>query len=100
MGLLKTTITDSGIEVWNAYYRIDSLVVRSDQCEYFLHGYVSRSYFNQGKSPILTERRTMTVDLHDDALNFTRQIYANLKSDGEFIEARDVLEDGQLPLNN
>lgn len=91
-------MTDSGIEVWNAYFRIDSLVVRGDQCDFALHGYVSRSYFLQGKAPISTEQRKMTVDISDDALNFTRQIYAHLKAEGGFVEARDVLEEGQSPL--
>lgn len=98
MGVTKRLVLDSGVIVDQAYFRIRNLFGDSGNIQCTLDAYISREAFLEEKANIHTENFSFQPNVNDDALNFYRQGYAYLKENDNYIDAEDVLEDGQSPL--
>lgn len=99
MGLIKSITLNSGLEVNDAYFRIDSLHSDQVSCDITITAYISREAYLGGKAFLSAERHDFKPETDDDAPNIFRQAYAYLKSVDDYRDAEDVLEDGQTPLD-
>lgn len=98
MGLLKDVKLESGINVSDAYHRVDVLRGNTEKIGISLDAYLSRDAFLAGKDSVNTSYYEFEPDVSDDAPNFIRQAYIYLKSIDNYEYAEDVLEDGQSPI--
>jgi len=97
MGLSKDIILNTGIEIKNAYIRIDTINGYKGGIDYGVNFYNSRENFLNGKSYLQpTKYYHFTPDVTDMAKNFIKQGYLALKKEADFIDAVDVLESGQI----
>lgn len=100
MGFLKTVTSSSGIEVADAYHRIDFLNGNQDNVDVFVTSYPSVEFYLSNKSahPLTTNKYTFKPDVRDESPNLFRQSYAHLKTLDGYHDVVDVLEEGQEPL--
>ena len=95
MGLQKTIISSTGIEVADAYIRVDEYSCdKNSNINARVRAYVSRELFYDGKSPI--EGSDMTINIQGDyrvgAHNIKTQIYNSIKELEGYADAEDVFE--------
>lgn len=96
MGLSKDINLDTGITVKNAYFRIDTISGYKNGIDYGVNCYNSREDFLNGKSYLQpTEYFHFVPNVTDEAKNFIKQGYLALKKETNFIDAVDILEEGQ-----
>lgn len=88
---LKQTITlTSGLEIPDAYIRIDTVNGYKGSLDISVNSYVSQEKFEAGNDYIESKMFTFTPSVADDSENFIRQGYHYLKSLPEFEDATDV----------
>lgn len=92
IGLIRSVKLNNGLEVYNAYYRLNSLSGDKDNIEFVMHGYASKSLRNEGAGRIDEEYYSFTPDTSEDATNFIKQAYEYLKTLPEYADAIDVIE--------
>lgn len=92
MALLSDFTASSGIEVPNAYIRIDSVGGTKSSCALSVSFYISKEAYDSNKFPIQTEHYSFIPSVEDGAENFIKQGYEYLKTLGQFKNATDVLE--------
>ncbi|OMC79596.1 hypothetical protein BK125_04770 [Paenibacillus odorifer] len=93
MAILKTIELDSGINVKNAYARVDNRSGgNKTNLTFALSYYINQQAFEEGKSLVKQEYFTFESSVADDAPNDIKQCYEYLKSLEEFEHAIDVLE--------
>jgi hypothetical protein len=89
MGLQHDVQTDSGLQVKNAYTRIDRFEGR-DTMTISTSTYASRQNFLEYRSPIKTGRYSFEPSFSEDAIDLLSQGYASLKDERDFAGAIDV----------
>lgn len=100
MGLLQDIILPSGIDVKNAYFRVENFGGNNESIDVTITAYLDRQAFLTNKSSLIEKSYVIPHDINDDALNIVRQVYAYLKEKEGFQDAVDVLEEGQTPLES
>ncbi|MBX0320215.1 hypothetical protein [Shouchella clausii] len=96
MGLLVDLALDSGIVVPSAYMNIYNLTAFKENVRVEFFFYQSQNAHVDGKKEIKTLSFSFRPNLNDDALNFYKQAYYEIKRLPEYREAVDVLEHGQV----
>jgi len=92
---LQLTITSStGLEIENAYIRIDEYSCMDSTINARIRAYVSKEMQQQGKSFIEGTEEIITFDgdYSDEAVNTKKQIYEHMKTLEKYQDAVDVLE--------
>lgn len=90
MAVLKSIELDSGINVENAYARVDSRSGRNkSELTFVLSYYVNQQAYESGKSLVKQEYFIFESSVADDAPNDIKQCYEYLKSLPDFVEAVD-----------
>lgn len=95
MAVQKTMVSDTGITVENAYYRIDEYSCSSTNVvNARVRAYVSRDAQREGKTFLEGSEfiATITGDYTDSAVNPKKQIYEHIKTLDGFEDSVDVLE--------
>jgi hypothetical protein len=83
MAITKTITSDSGIEVTNAYIRIDGYSCNGENAVCArIRAYVSRELKKADKAPIsgTEDIIALSVDYSDTAINPKKQIYEYMKT--------------------
>jgi hypothetical protein len=92
MALQMKTSTRYGLDVNNAYIRINSLYGSKDLIAIGLNYYVSRVSFESNAYPIKEEGYEFVPNVDGGSDNFIKQGYEYLKTLPEFSQASDVIE--------
>ncbi|MEK8128354.1 hypothetical protein WMW72_10610 [Paenibacillus filicis] len=90
MALQKKVLTDSGVEITQAYARIDTISGSKESVDITLNYYVSQLAVSEGKSYLKQELYTFIPSVEDESDNFIKQGYEHLKALSEFEGAVDV----------
>jgi hypothetical protein len=93
MALQKNFTLNNGLEVPNAYIKIETLSSTKESATARIGVYVSKEKIQNGS--VYEQYRIFTPDFTDEADNLWKQCYKYLKSLPEFAGAEDILEDGQ-----
>ncbi|MHD0384994.1 hypothetical protein ACY2DD_05440 [Enterococcus faecium] len=95
MALQMTVVSTTGLEVENAYIKIDDYSCdENNLIRARIRGYVGRELEKEGKAAIEGSERIITVegDYSDRALNMKIQIYDYMKTLPDYKNAIDVFE--------
>lgn len=79
MAFLITVRLNNGIEITNSYARISYISGNKERLEITLDYYSSRENFLNGSSPVQSELYGFKPNVNDDADNFYKQGYDQLK---------------------
>lgn len=96
MALQKTITSTAGLEVQNAYIKINEYSCGEENIvNARIRAYVSRELEQQGASHLegTEEIITLTADYSDDAINTKKQIYEYMKTLEKYTDAIDVIEE-------
>ena len=93
MALSKTIYANIGLEVPNAYIKINTLSGNKSMIEINVKTYVSREASKNDMVPIVDTYMSFTPSVDDSAPNFIKQGYEYLKTLPTYAGAIDVLED-------
>jgi hypothetical protein len=93
MALQKTFISVHGIEIPNAYIRIDEQSGRVESINIRVRFYVSKELCDQNYPWIEEKLYSFVPDVSEGAPNNIKQGYEYLKTLPEFAGAIDILED-------
>lgn len=100
MGLVKNITLNNGLNINDAYFKVIQVNGNTEIMDISLGCYINRDSFLDGKAPLHIESYTFIHETSDNAMNVIRQAYGYLKRTDDFIEAGDVLEEGQEPIMN
>lgn len=89
MALSKTTTTSTGIDVTNAYIRVDTVAGYKGRIDTSVNYYVSKQEFIDGKGYVQQQMFAFVPDIADGSANFIAQAYEHLKTLPEFADAID-----------
>jgi len=91
MALQKTIQSDIGLEVQNAYIRIDGYSCYENNINARVRAYINKDMQMQGKMPISGSEDiiTLVVDYSDTAVNTKKQIYEHMKTLEKYVDAVD-----------
>lgn len=93
---LQKTLTINGINIENAYIRVDTISGYKGGITISVNSYTTQDAFNTGAGYLKQQIYTFTPSVVNSASNFIKQSYEYLKSLEEFKEATDILEAGQI----
>lgn len=96
MAITKNIELNTGLLVENAYIRIDSLSGCKENLSMSVNAYLSQEDFTQGKAYLEQEIHSFTPSVEDGSENFIKQGYTYLKTLQKYLNAVDVLENGQM----
>ena len=94
MALEKNIILDVGLEVRNAYIRIDTVSGYKGSIEISVNTYVSRESFLKGTGYLTQNLFVFTPSVDVGSKNFIKQGYDYLKTLSEFENAVNIPSDG------
>lgn len=91
MALSKTILSDTGLEIQNAYIRIDEYNCFESNIKARARAYISKDLKDAGKSFISGSEDiiTFTADYSDTAVNTKKQIYEHMKTLEKYADAID-----------
>lgn len=89
MALLKTITTNTGIEVQNAYIRVDAVAGYKGGIEASVNFYVSQQAFVDGNGYVQQKIINFVPSVEQGSENFIAQAYGHLKTLPEFADAID-----------
>lgn len=95
MAILKSVSSSSGIEVINAYIKVDEYsCAKGNVVNARVRAYVSRNFEIEGKGPIEGNEEIIqiTASYEDGSANTKKQIYEHMKTLPQYQDAVDVLE--------
>lgn len=96
MGLVVNKKLANGLEVKDAYIRIDTIIGSKKNVEYSVATYISREHFLGNAVPIdNVEYYSFVPNIKSRSENFLRQAFYDLKKRSPYIEGIDVFEEGQ-----
>lgn len=92
MAFQKEVMSLTGMNVQNAYIKIDEYACYGETVHVRLRAYVSKELADNGNAPIEGSEDiiTLTVDYSDDATNTKKQIYEYAKTLDKYADAIDV----------
>lgn len=90
MALLKDSTLESGIQVSQAYHRIDNVSGSKNLLFVQVNSYLSAEVFRNGKIALEVKHYSFTPSTADDAQNFIKQAYEHLKTLTDFESAIDA----------
>lgn len=96
MALQKTIKLNNGLEVQNAYIRIDAVSGYKGGLDISVNSYVSQSDFQEGKGYLEQKMYHFVPSVANQSSNFIKQGYEYLKTLDDFKESIDVLETEQI----
>lgn len=92
MALLVDKIIINGVEVRNAYARVDTIQGNKNKIEFSLNYYVNREQYQGGFGYLKQELFSYKPDISDTSVNFFKQSYDFLKTLETFKNALNVEE--------
>ena len=95
MALQKTITLQNGLQIQNAYIRIDAINGYKGGLDISVNSYVSQQDFIDGKGYLEQKIYHFLPDVSGTALNFIKQGYEYLKTLDEYKDAIDLLDEGQ-----
>ncbi|MEK4721526.1 hypothetical protein NST66_29010 [Priestia sp. FSL W8-0524] len=95
MALNKSILLESGLEVTDAYHRIETYNGDKKELKFTLVSYLDKTAATEGKAALREETFSCPPNLADYSYNFIKQGYQYLKTLDQFKDAIDVLEVGQ-----
>lgn len=87
MAIQKTITLQNGLVATNAYVRVDTVSGYKGGIDYSVNSYLSKEAFESGQGYLEQEMLHFIPSVSDDASNFIRQAYDDLKT-------RDKYKDG------
>lgn len=95
MALEHYLTLNSGINVTNAYSRIEIIEGGKDQLDIVVMSYLNQSAIQENKEPLAVVRYTFVPNIGSTSLNFFVQGYEHLKTLPGYEGATDILEENQ-----
>lgn len=95
MAISKNIILNNGLEVNNAYIRIDTINGYKGGLDISVNFYTSQGAFTSGKGYLEQKMYNFVPSVIDTSANFIKQGYEYLKTLDEYKDAVDVLDEGQ-----
>jgi hypothetical protein len=95
MALQKTVTLNNGLQVQNAYIRIDTVSGYKSNITISVNSYVSQQDFKDGKGYLEQKFYNFIPNVEDDSKNIFKQGYYYLKTLDEYKDSIDILEEGQ-----
>lgn len=95
MALSKNIILQNGLEVENAYIRIDTVNGYKGSLSISVNSYISQEAFQNGQPYLEQNIYHFVPSVEDNAPNFIKQGYEFLKTLDEYEDAIDILEKDQ-----
>ncbi len=92
MGFLKTIQLDNGLTVDNAYFKIDYISGNKESITVYLKSYVNRDASINGLLNLSQVQFSFTPELEDTSSNFYKQGYDYIKTQPDYQNVTDVLE--------
>lgn len=92
MALIQTITLQNGLEVQDAYIRIDTVSGSKNRLDISVKSYVSRDSFNSGLGFLEQVTYNFVPSVADGSHNFIKQGYEYLKTLPEYADAVDVIE--------
>lgn len=89
MALCKDIILENGLQVKNAYIRIDTVAGYKGGLDISVNSYVSQNAFNSGQGYLEQKFYHFVPSVADGATNFIKQGYEYLKTLEEYKDAVD-----------
>ncbi|WP_211062128.1 hypothetical protein [Heyndrickxia faecalis] len=96
MGMEMAIVLDNGIPVEKAYVRIGKLEENNKSLTIYVDTYYDHQSFLDGKNLLSRIPYNFSANVSDDAKNYRKQGYEFMKTLGEYADAIDVFEEGQL----
>ncbi|MEK5469340.1 hypothetical protein [Paenibacillus sp. FSL M7-0896] len=92
MALTMKIQSSMGLEIPEAYIKIDSLSGNKNMLQINVKTYVSQTAAQEDRVPVEDTYKSFTPSVEEDAKNFIKQGYEFLKSLPEYDGAIDILE--------
>lgn len=89
MAISKNVILNNGLDVQNAYIRVDTVNGYKGDLQISVNSYVSQEDFNGGQGYLEQKFYSFVPSVEDTAPNFIKQGYEYLKTLEEYVDAVD-----------